>query len=106
MNIEPMAGYPGNLRIMRTLEDVNISQLQSQISTFTKKIQDLTLPKVGRPQFWCTSCYTEGHVVNECLRLRGMGPSNMVPLLAGTIRGVSQFFLQHHFMGLFNIMPF
>jgi hypothetical protein len=74
MNIEAMEGYPGKLRIMRPLEDANIMQLQGQISALTEKIQELTLPKVGRPQVWCTGCYTEGHVANECLRLRGIGP--------------------------------
>jgi hypothetical protein len=47
MKIEAMAGYPGNLRIMRPMEDANIAQFQGQISTLTEKIQELTLPKVG-----------------------------------------------------------
>jgi hypothetical protein len=62
---------------MRPLKDANISQLQGQVFALMEKIQDLTLPKVGRPQVWCTGCYTEDCIENEYPRLRGMGPSNM-----------------------------
>jgi hypothetical protein len=32
------------------------------------------IPRPGRPKFWCTGCYTEGHIENECPCMRGMGP--------------------------------
>jgi hypothetical protein len=66
MKIEAMAGYPGSLRITRPPVDVNLVQLQGKISTLTENIQELTIPRPGRPQVWCTGCYTEGHLVNEC----------------------------------------
>jgi len=50
MKIEAIEGYPGSLRIMRPPKDDNITQLQGQISALTEKIQELTLPKVGRTQ--------------------------------------------------------
>jgi hypothetical protein len=39
--------YREQVRIMRPSKDVNIMQLQSQISTLTEKIQELALPKIG-----------------------------------------------------------
>jgi hypothetical protein len=54
MNIEEMVGYPRSLIVMRPHEDANLTQMQGQISALTKSIQDLTLPKEGKPQFWCT----------------------------------------------------
>jgi hypothetical protein len=99
MNIEAMAGYPGSLRVMRPPEDVSLTQLQGHIYALTKNIQELTLPKTGRPQVWCTGCYIEGHLVTECPRLRGVGPSSapMVPPLVGPSGGVAQV--------VFNIVP-
>jgi hypothetical protein len=47
MKIKDMACYVGILRITRPLEDAYIMQLQGQISILTKKIQELSLPKVG-----------------------------------------------------------
>jgi hypothetical protein len=49
MKIEEMAGYPGNLRVMRPTEDTNIARLQGHISILNKKIQELILPRAGRP---------------------------------------------------------
>lgn len=74
MKIEAMAGYPWSLRVTRPPADANLAQLQGQISTLTEKIQELTIPRPGRPQVWCPGCYTEGHLANECPRMRGMGP--------------------------------
>jgi hypothetical protein len=81
MKIEAMVGYPRRLRMKRPLVYVNLVQLQGQISTLTENIQELTIPKLGRPQVWCTGCYTKGHLANEFPRIRGMGsPQNpMVP---------------------------
>jgi hypothetical protein len=47
MKIEAMQFYPGRIRITRPLKDANSTQLQGQISSLTKKIQDFSLPKVG-----------------------------------------------------------
>jgi hypothetical protein len=58
MKIKAMVGYPGNLRVTRPLMDTNVSQLHGKISTLTKNIQELTIPILGRPQVWCTRCYT------------------------------------------------
>jgi len=66
MKIEDMVGYPGSLRMTRPPADANLVQLQGQISTLTENIQELTIPRLGRPQVWCTRCYTEGHLVNKC----------------------------------------
>jgi hypothetical protein len=66
MKIEAMAGYPGNMRMTRPPVDANLSQLQGQISTLMENIQELTTQRPGRPQVWCTGCYTEGHMENEC----------------------------------------
>jgi hypothetical protein len=92
MEIEDMKSYPKNLQVMRPLEDHNITQLQGHISTLTNKIQELTLPRVGRPQEWCTSFYTKGHTTIECSILRGSGPPThpMVPLPVGPVGGVLQ----------------
>jgi hypothetical protein len=91
MNIEAMAGYPERLIIMRPLEDENISQLQGQISKLSEKIQELTPPREIRPQVWCIGCYIKGHIVTECLIMRGVGPSSnfMAPPLVGPSRGVA-----------------
>jgi hypothetical protein len=35
-------------------------------------------------------CYMEGHVVNECLILRGIGSSNIAHILVGKMGGVVQ----------------
>jgi hypothetical protein len=58
----------------------------------TNKIQELTLPRVGRPQVWCTGCYTEGHTMTKCPRLRGAGPPPhpMAPPPVGPSGGVTQ----------------
>jgi hypothetical protein len=47
MNIECMAGYPGNLRMTRPPVDANISQLQRQILALMEKIQELTTTRPG-----------------------------------------------------------
>jgi hypothetical protein len=47
--IEAMVGYPGNLRVTRPLVDVNLVQLQGQISTLTENIQELRIPRIGQP---------------------------------------------------------
>jgi hypothetical protein len=73
MKIEAMEGYPGSLHMMQPVEDNNIVQLQGHISTLTEKIQELALPKGGRPQVWCTGCYTKGHTVTKCPRSQGGG---------------------------------
>jgi hypothetical protein len=54
MKIEAMAGYPGSLRVTRPPTDANLVQLQGKISTLTENIQELTIPRPGRPQVWCT----------------------------------------------------
>jgi hypothetical protein len=74
MKIEAMEGYPGSLKVTRPPTDANLVQLQGKISALTENIQELMIPRPGRPQVWCTRCYTEGHLVNECPRMRGMGP--------------------------------
>jgi hypothetical protein len=74
MKIEGMAGYPGNLREKKPLVDANLAQLQEQISTLTKNIQEMMIPRPGRPQVWCTGCYMKGYLENECPRGRGLGP--------------------------------
>jgi hypothetical protein len=88
-----MAGYLGSLRVMRPHEDEILTQLQGQISTMTKNIQELTLPKEIRPLVWCTTCYTKGHSVTKCLRLMGEGPSStpLEPLSVGPSGGVVKF---------------
>jgi hypothetical protein len=60
--------------VTRPPVDTNVLQLQGQISALTEKIQELTIPRPGRPQVWCTIFYREGHLTNECPRMRGMGP--------------------------------
>jgi hypothetical protein len=47
MKIEAMEGYLGNFKIMRPPKDANIVQLKGQISTLIKKIQELSISKVG-----------------------------------------------------------
>lgn len=71
MKIEAMVGYPGTHRVAVPTGAPDLSQVQNQIAILTEKIQELTLPKVGRPQVWCTGCHTEGHHVSECPRYRG-----------------------------------
>jgi hypothetical protein len=48
MKIESMSGYPGSLRVTRPSIDENLVQLQGKISTLTEKIQELTIPRLGR----------------------------------------------------------
>jgi hypothetical protein len=70
---------------------VNLAQLQGQISTLTKNIQELTIPKPGRPQVWCIGCYTKGHLVNECPRIRGLGPPQSLTITPrGPMGGFAQ----------------
>jgi hypothetical protein len=71
--------------------DANLAQLQGKISVLTKNIQELMILRLGRPQVWCTRCYIEEHMVNECPRMRGMGPpqNNMGPS-SGPMGGVVQ----------------
>ena len=49
----------------------------------------------------------EGHVASECMRLRGMGPSNMAPPLVGPMGGVAQVFFVAPFHGLvqYHVFP-
>jgi hypothetical protein len=47
MKIEDMAGYPGSLRVTRSLADVNLAQIQGKISALTENIQNLTIPRPG-----------------------------------------------------------
>jgi hypothetical protein len=74
MKIEAMDGYPRSLRVARPPKDANLVQLQGKISALTENIQELTIPRLGQPQVWCIGCYTEGHLVNKCPWMRGMGP--------------------------------
>ena len=89
MKNESMERYPGSLRVTKPPMDENLAQIQGQISTLTEKIQELTIPRLGRPQIWCTICYIEGHLENECPCMRGMGPlqNSMGPSL-GPMGGV------------------
>ena len=73
MKIEAMEGYLGSLRVTRPLADANLAQLQGKISALMENIQELMIPRPGRPHVWCIGCYTEGHLVNECPQMRGMG---------------------------------
>jgi hypothetical protein len=50
MKIESMVGYPESLRVTRPLTDANLVQLQGKISTLKEKIQELMIPRPGRPQ--------------------------------------------------------
>jgi hypothetical protein len=45
MKIEAIKGYPWIMRVTRPRVDPNLLQIQGQISTLTKKIQELTLPR-------------------------------------------------------------
>jgi hypothetical protein len=91
MKIESMEGYPGSLRVTRPPSYANLVQLQGKISALTEKIQQLTIPTLGQLQVWCTRCYTEGHMVNECPRMRGMGPpQNPMGPSPGPTGGVAQ----------------
>jgi hypothetical protein len=91
MNIEAMTRYPRNLRVTRPLVDVNLVQLQGYILALIEKIQELTIPRLGRPQVWYTGCYMEGHLANECSRMRGLGPpQNMIVTPSGPMGGVVQ----------------
>jgi hypothetical protein len=91
MKIESMEGYPGNLRVTRPPVNVNLAKLQGQISTLTQKIQELTIPKPRRPQVWCTRFYMEGHLLNECPRIWGLGsPQSLTITPPGPTRGISQ----------------
>jgi hypothetical protein len=36
-----------------------------------QRIEELAIPKIGRPQVWYTGCHMEGHHVSECPRFRG-----------------------------------
>jgi hypothetical protein len=85
-------GYPGSLWVIRPPDDYNIMQLQGHISALTEKIQELTIPREGHPQVWCIGCYTEGHTMMKCPRLRGAGPplQPMVPPPIGPSGGVVQ----------------
>jgi hypothetical protein len=102
MNIDAMAECMRILRVMRPIEEASLMQMWSHISSLTKNIQELTLPKISRPQIWCTGCYTEGHLVIECFRLRGVGSSStsIVPPLVGPSRGVVQVSSTTSFHGL------
>jgi hypothetical protein len=60
--------------VTRPPEDANLVQIQGKISSLIEKIQELMIPRPGKQQVWCTRCYTEGHMVNECPRMRGMEP--------------------------------
>jgi hypothetical protein len=49
------------------------------------------IPRPGWPHVWCTGCCMEGHLVNKCLRIRGMGPpQNLMVPPPGPVRGVMQ----------------
>jgi hypothetical protein len=74
MKIEAMEGYPGSLRVTKPPTDANLMQLQGKISALTENIQEMMIHRPRQPQVWCTRCYTEGHLVNKCPRMRGMGP--------------------------------
>jgi len=71
MKIEAMARYPGRFQVIIPPDEYNITQLQGHISTLTKKIQELAIPREDHPQVWCTGWYTEGHTVTKCPKLRG-----------------------------------
>ena len=58
MNIEAMTGYPGSLRVNKPPTEENLAQMQGKILALTEKIQELMIPRPGRPQVWCTGCYT------------------------------------------------
>ena len=91
MKIEDMIGYPGSLRVTKLPADANLVQLKGKISTLTENIQELTIPRQGRQQVWCTGCYIEGHIVNECPQIRGMGPpQNPMGSSPGHMGGVAQ----------------
>ena len=47
MEIEAMVGYPRSLGIVQPIGDSIFSHIQNKISTLTKKVQKLTIPKVG-----------------------------------------------------------
>nr|QHR87180.1 hypothetical protein Q903MT_gene1189 [Picea sitchensis] len=68
-----MAGYPGSLRVAGTTGGSYLSRVQNQIAALTENIQELAIPKIGRPQVWYTGCHMEGHHVSECPRFRGAG---------------------------------
>jgi hypothetical protein len=71
--------------------DENLVQLQGQTSTLTEKIQELTIPRTGRSQFCWTGCCKEGHLVNEVIQMRGMGPpQNLMGPSPRPTRGVSK----------------
>jgi hypothetical protein len=72
MKIEAMVGYLGSPRVTRPPTNENLAPIQGKISTLTEKIQELMIPRLGRPQVWCIRCYIEVHLVNECPRMRGM----------------------------------
>jgi len=64
MKIEAMAGYPGSCKAVGLQGGSDLSQVQNQIAALTEKIQELTFPKMARPQVWCTGCHTEGHLIS------------------------------------------
>jgi hypothetical protein len=47
MKIESMEGYPGRLRVNQHPIDANLSQLQGHISSLTKNIQEMMIPRLG-----------------------------------------------------------
>jgi hypothetical protein len=49
MKIGAMEGYPRSLRVTEPPVDVNLAQIQGQISALTEKIQELTIPRLGQP---------------------------------------------------------
>jgi hypothetical protein len=74
----------------------------------TKNIQELTIPRPGRPQIWCTRCYTEGHLVNEFLCMRGMvPPHNLMGPYPVPMGGVAKVYLNppFHALGIYHTFP-
>lgn len=59
-------------------KEPSIMGLQNQITSPTDKLQDLQPIGPVRPNVWCTHYLVEGHVANECPRLRGIISSGRI----------------------------
>jgi hypothetical protein len=107
MKIEAMAGYPRNIRMNKPPIYSNLSQLHGKISMLTENIQELTTQRPECPQVWCTGCYTEGHMENECSHMRGMGPLKNLMGTSGPMGGFSQVSVNppFHTPRIYNTFP-
>jgi len=58
-----------------------MAQVQTQLTTLTIQLQDISKKKERRDDVWCTYCRTEGHYKNQCpvlLQYTGSGSPNPI----------------------------